>query len=265
MVKQNTEWWDEKYGFFGNFYITGDNSKNGYLSTKKQNLKQRTTSEVKGIIKVLDLKPKSKILDIPCGYGRHSIELAKKGYVVIGSDLNRKHLSIAQREARKNFVKTSFIKENMIDIAYRNEFDAVINMFYSFGFFKTDQENLKVLQNFFKALKPKGKFLMHTDVNIPRILAGKYKTDETRKLVSGDSLKIGDKYNSTTKRIEGFWILKSKNGKEIKKDYSVRVYTKNEFIKLCKQAGFRFCKAYSDWDKKPYSKDSEDMMIVATK
>ncbi|CAF4819188.1 unnamed protein product [Rotaria sp. Silwood2] len=70
----------------------------------------------------------------------------------------------------------------MIDINYDNEFDAVINMFYSFGFFETDEENNQVLQNFYNALKPGGKFLFHTDVNIPRILSGKYKEDETRHL-----------------------------------------------------------------------------------
>ena len=138
-------------------------------------------------------------------------------------------------------------------------------MFYSFGFFESDDDNFKVLQNFFKALKPNGQFLMHTDVNIPFIQAGKYKHNETRALTNGNALRIVDKYDPVTKRINGFWILKDENGEEIKKEYSVRVYTKDEFINLCKNAGFRFCKVYSDWDKKPYSEDSEDMIIVATK
>ena len=153
----------------------------------------------------------------------------------------------------------------MLNINYDSEFDAVINIFYSFGFFESDEDNFKVLQNFFKALKLNGQFLMHTDVNIPFIESGKYKHNETRTLASGGALKIVDKYDPVTKRINGFWILKDKNGKETKKEYSVRVYTKEEFIALCKKVGFRFCKAYSDWDKKPYSKDSEDMIIVATK
>ena len=106
---------------------------------------------------------------------------------------------------------------------------------------------------------------MHTDVNIPFIQAGEYKHDETRALTNGNALRIVDKYNPDTKRINGFWILKDENGEEIKKEYSVRVYTKEEFIDLCKKAGFRFCKAYSDWNKKSYSEDSEDMIIVATK
>lgn len=265
MSNNNQQWWSEEYSFFGDFYMQGDDSKEGYLVSQKQNLKQRTLTEVNGIINLLNLKPKSKILDVPCGYGRHSIELAKRGFIVTGSELNAKHLSVAKKEARKNSAKIQFVKENMLDLDYDSEFDAVINMFYSFGFFGKDEDNFKVLQNFLKALKPNGQFLMHTDVNIPFIEAGKYKHDETRTLTSGGALKIVDKYDPVTKRINGFWILKNKNGKEVKKEYSVRVYTKEEFIALCEKAGFRFCKAYSDWNKKPYSKNSQDMIIVATK
>jgi len=265
MSNNNQKWWDEKYGFFGNFYMQGDDSKEGYSISLKQNLKQRTLTEVDGILRLLVLKPKSKILDCPCGYGRHSIELSKRGFIVTGSELNAKHLSVAKKEARKNSAKIKFVKENMLDLDYDSEFDAVINMFYSFGFFETDEENFKVLQNFFKALKPIGQFLMHTDVNIPFIQAGKYKHNETRTLTNGNALRIVDKYDPVTKRMNGFWILKDRNGEETKKEYSVRVYTKEEFIELCKKAGFRFCKAYSDWDKKPYSENSEDMIIVATK
>jgi SAM-dependent methyltransferase len=265
MSNNNQKWWSEEYGFFGDFYMEGDNSKEGYRIAEKQNLKQRTLTEVDGILRLLDLKPKSKILDCPTGYGRHSIELVKRGFVVTGSDLNSKHLAVAKKEAEKNSAKIQFVKENMLDLNYDSEFGAVINMFYSFGFFESDEDNFKVLQNFFKALKPNGQFLMHTDVNIPFIQAGKYKHDETRALTNGNALRIVDKYDPVTKRINGFWILKDESGEEIKKEYSVRVYTKEEFIDLCKKAGFRFCKAYSDWDKKPYSEDSEDMIIVATK
>lgn len=263
-MNKKTPWWSEKSGFFGNFYIEGDDSIEGYLSRKKQSLKQRTSTEIGGIIKLLSLKRDSKILDCPCGYGRHSIGLTQEGMIVTGSDINSTHLKKALSDSKKEKVEIKFIKENMIGIRYKNEFDAVINMFYSFGFFDTDKENEKVLKNFFKALKKGGKLLMHTDVNIPRIISGKYKEKETRILNNGKTLKIIDEYDLNTKRINGAWIIKN-NAKESKKEYSVRVYTKEEFTTLCRKAGFSEVKAYSDWSGKPYSKNSEDMIIVATK
>ncbi|CAF3320213.1 unnamed protein product [Rotaria sp. Silwood2] len=261
----NKPWWTEEYGFFGKYYIEGDNSLEGYLIGQRQTLQERTNTEVEGIINVLDLKGNEKVLDIPTGYGRHSIKLATKGFDVTGSDLNSVHLRKAIIDSQNIGVYVNYVQENMIDINYDNEFDAVINMFYSFGFFETDEENNQVLQNFYNALKPGGKFLFHTDVNIPRILSSKYKEDEIRHLVSKKTLRIIDRYNSDDKRIYGAWIIDHQNGKTTRKEYSVRVYTLAEFISMCQQVGFTKFEAYGDWNKSPYSEDSEDMIIIATK
>ena len=264
MRSKNDQWWSEEYAFFGDFYMKGDDSKEGYLAEAKQNLQERTKAEVDGIVRLLRLEGSEKILDIPCGYGRHSIELSKRGYRVTGSDINTAHLSKAKSDAQKEGVVMIFQKENMLDIIYDEEFDAIINMFYSFGFFVSDKDNFKALQNFCKALKPGGKFLMHTDVNIPRIIAGMYKENEVRHLRSGHTLHIIDKYNQKTKRIDGSWEI-TDGDRRVKKQYSMRVYTKEEFIDLCTLAGFRSCEACSDWKGEKYNSEGEDMMIVASK
>lgn len=258
-------WWQEEYGFFGDFYMEGDNSLDGYLQEKKQDLNQRTETEISGVVSLLDLRPGCKILDVPCGYGRHSIGLAGKGYQVTGLDINRRHLEFAKNDALKKGVAVEFVDENMIDVNYRAQFDCVINMFYSFGFFEEDDDNFQVLCNFFKALKPGGKFLMHTDVNIPRIQNGRYKHNEVRTAKSGKTLKIIDNYNPETKRIDGAWIITDNQNNQVRKDYSVRVYEKDEFVDLCKQAGFSKCEVFSDWSGRLYDSLSEDMIVVATK
>jgi SAM-dependent methyltransferase len=264
MSNNQIQWWQEEAGFFGDFYREGDNSKQGYLIESKQTLEERTKIEVGGVLKLLQIPERSKILDCPCGYGRHSIELAERGYNITGIDINLEHLRIAIQNMRSQIRNLDFKKGNMLDLNYNPNFDAVINMFYSFGFFETDEENFRVLENFYKALKPGGKFLMHTDVNIPRIINGKYREDETRELVSGGSLRIIDKYNPEKKRIDGSWIIE-KNGNVEQKDYSVRVYTKEEFEKMCLLAGFSSVVTYSNWNGEEYSEKSEDMIVVAMK
>ncbi len=260
----NNPWWSEEYGFFGSFYMEGDASEDGYLIEKKQSLAERTSSEVDGVIKLLSLKAGANILDCPCGYGRHSVELARRGFEVVGSDINSIHLQKAIDKANEFSVQVTFNKESMLDLKYPSQFDAIINMFYSFGFFDTDEENEKVLKNFYNALKPGGKFLMHTDVNVPRIISGKYKEDEERNLVTGKTLRVIDSYSLETKRINGAWIIKSE-GKEDRKDYSVRVYTREEFEGLCNKVGFSSVTTYSNWKGEDYSEEAEDMMVVATK
>ena len=89
------DWWKEEYGFFGEFYMKGDDSIEGYRVEEKQSLDERTRVEVDGVLSLLNLKSDSKIFDCPCGYGRHSIGLAEKGMNVLGVDLNKKHLSVA--------------------------------------------------------------------------------------------------------------------------------------------------------------------------
>ena len=255
------EWWEEDYGFFGDFYIEGDNSNEGHKEQKKK-LSERTKEESEGVIKLLKLKGNEIILDIPCGYGRHSIYLAGRGFKVTASDINSKLIKTA-KEMSKN-LKIEWKKENMLEITYNERFDVLINMFYSFGFFKTDKQNMEALKRFYKSLKPKGKFLMHTDVNILRIKNGKYKFNETRTLKSGKILKIKETFDEKINRIIGSWSIVDKNA-EIKKNYSVRVYTEEEFSSMCREVGFKEVKVYGDWKGNKYSNGSEEMIIVAEK
>jgi cyclopropane fatty-acyl-phospholipid synthase-like methyltransferase len=162
------QWSAEDGGFFGRGYMEADDSHEGYL-TVSQTLAERTEREVDGVIKLLDLHPEHAILDRPCGYRRHSVALAKRGLSIVGVDINGEELAVAQRQAHQR-TNAQFMICDMRSIAFSNQFDAVINMFYSFGFFDTDDQDRAVLRNFYAALKPGGKFLMHTDVHIPRIM-----------------------------------------------------------------------------------------------
>lgn len=259
-----SQWWDESAGFFGDFYMHGDASAEGHLVAKKLTLPERTMHEVNGVIRLLGAAKGASILDVPCGYGRHAIELVKRDYSVHGIDINAVHLNAAIQQAKQSNLNIQFSKQSMLDLRLNEQYDAVINMFYSFGFFDTDAENMQVLKNFKQALKPGGKFLMHTDVNIPRVLAGKYRTDESRHLPSGDLLHIQDRYNALTKRIEGVWRIE-KNKSITEKPYSVRVYDEQEFKAMCLQIGFSSCVSYGDWAGKPYHPiDSEEIIFVAT-
>ena len=259
--KDNTSWWTEEYGYFGSFYIKADTQRD----TKRNNeisLRERTKVEVDGIIRLLSLEDGMKILDCPCGYGRHSIELASRNFLVTGADINSKHLEKAKSTAGDRTI--TFTKKNMLDLMYDSEFDAVINIFASFGFFDTEEENEKVLQNFFNALKPGGKFLMHIDANISKMIHGDHKHINEKELVTGEILRIVDVFNPKTKRLDGTWTIEGENTKRIR-GYSVRIYTKDEFERMCKKIGFSSVKTYSNWNGNEYTDDADNMIVVAQK
>jgi ubiquinone/menaquinone biosynthesis C-methylase UbiE len=244
--------------------MEGDNSNEGYHQNRKLNLKQRTAEEVRGIIKLCSLESGDRVLDCPSGYGRHSIGLAKSGMNVVGCDINSYELKLAKKGAMEARVEVEFIKTNMLDLKYRNEFDATINMWYSFGFFNKDSENFRVLKNFYNATKIGGVFLMHTDVNLPRFTSSKAREYEKRSLSGGGYLRQVEFYNSKTRRNYGVWIIE-KEGRVEMRDYSVRVYSKEEFVAMCKKVGFKDVKVYSSWSGKKYVPTSVDMIVVAKK
>ncbi len=257
-------WWEDGGGFFGHGYMEGDNSYTGYLS-EPMTLTERTRQEVDGIVELLELQADQRLLDCPCGYGRHSLEIARRGIQVVGVDINREELHRAQRAAG-TVANVRFMKEDMRFLKFSEGFDAVINMFYSFGFFETDEENFQVLRNFFSALKPGGKLLLHTDVNLPRILDGAYKFAERRQLHSGRTLQIYDDYDPESKRINGTWTLIDENGiAEALTPYSVRVFSFEEFAEWCYRVGFQKVSGYGNWQKAPLTVSSEDMIVVAEK
>lgn len=101
------------------------------------------------------------LLDVACGRGRHSIQMALKGYDVTGVDLASKALETAKLHAEEFGVakQTNFVQKDMRSLNYHNKFDAAINVFTSFGYF-SDEENLTVLREIATALKPKGYFLL---------------------------------------------------------------------------------------------------------
>src|SRR5262249_12669661 len=121
---------------------------------------ERTAQEVEGIVRLLALPPGSSILDLCCGHGRHSIPLAQRGYQVTGQDLSEFFLQRAQVDAQVEGVSVRWVRGDMREIPFANEFDAVINIFTAFGYFESEAEDQKVLRQVHRALKPGGRFLL---------------------------------------------------------------------------------------------------------
>lgn len=141
------EWWQT---IFGDKYLTT------YVDSFPQ---KRTELEVDFLTRVL--RPKGgKVLDLACGHGRHSIELAKKGYTVTGLDYSRHFLRLVKERAREKGVRAVFRQGDMRKLSFKNEFNYIINMFTSFGYFKAEEDHAKVLRGVARALKKNGLFVM---------------------------------------------------------------------------------------------------------
>ncbi len=145
MKAKNPDWY--KYGW--------------NLEVKNQSWVEDTENQVEFIINTLELTGKERILDLACGYGRHSLSFAKKGFSVVGVDITKDYINDAVKSAKKNSITAEFIQSDIRDVNFENEFDVVLNLADgAIGYLETDEENLKIFNVISRALKKGGKHFM---------------------------------------------------------------------------------------------------------
>lgn len=130
-----------------------------YLRTMPDNLDEITASEAEFIRKSLKLKKGSRILDLACGFGRHSLRLAQDGYELVGLDLSMPLLQKALAEAQRRSLNVKFIHGDMRELSFSTIFDGVFIWDTSLGYFD-DRTNLRVLQGIHRSLKNGGRLLI---------------------------------------------------------------------------------------------------------
>ncbi len=112
---------------------------------------------IDNMLKPLNLPAGAKILDLACGKGRHARYLSEKGFEVTGLDISPASIAFARHFEHE---RLAFYQHDM-RLPFRiNYFDAVVNVFTSFGYFDTDQDHVRTLENVQKGLKPGGLFLL---------------------------------------------------------------------------------------------------------
>ena len=242
------DWW-EKY--FSNDYLKLYQYDEG-----------ESSREVSAVIRMLQLKEEKKVLDLACGFGRHSVIFAQKGYNVTGLDLSESFLKKARELADSLLVGVDWQKGDMRDIPYENEYDAIINMFTAFGFFDREEEDLKVLKAVYKALKPGGQFLMDV-LNREFALSNPFPRRWTSE---NDSFMLEERFfDYFNSRLELTNKLILKTGELINASYSIRLYTLTEILDMFNHVGLVLTDVYGNFDGEIYSAKSPRMILVASK
>ncbi len=240
-----TEWFDE---WFNSPY---------YHILYRHRDEQDAAHFLDNIITFLNFNSRHKILDLACGKGRHSIYLNKKGYDVMGVDLSEANIQKANIYANS---RLHFIQSDMRHLQFKKEFDFVLNLFTSFGYFEDDAENEKVIKQVAKSLNDGG--ILFLDFLNPEWVVNKLVPYETKTLEGIDF--------HLEKREENGYILKdisfTADGKDYAYQEKVKAISCEEFKHYFVKAGLLLEEIFGDYDLNPFDKThSERMIFVARK
>ena len=209
---------------------------------------------------LLPLPDYSSVLDLGCGRGRHSLYLARQGYDVTGIDLSLHAIEKARAKAEEANIQNVRFLQNDMRKPLAMVFDAVVNLFTTFGYFADDQENKKVLDSIRLMLKKEGKFIIDY-LNAYRVRRYFIPFNE------GDMDGISYK---TRRFVEGDVINKeiTFEGREIEgqKSYfeKVKLYELEWFETELSKRGFTIERTFGDYEGNKFDKDeSPRLMIVA--
>lgn len=218
--------------------------------------------EVDGASKLLQLKPGASVLDMCCGPGRHSLELARRGFRVTGVDRTASYLANARAKAAEQNLDVEFVQEDIRKFERVEAFDGVINLYTSFGYFETRQEDLQALRNLRSCLKPGGRLVM--EMMGKEVLARIYTPKDWQELPDGALFLAERQMRDGWEMNDNRWIwIRGADRKEFR--FSHRVYSGTELADLLAQAGFTPLTTYGKLDGRPYDSAAEKLVAVARK
>jgi SAM-dependent methyltransferase len=152
--KEKMDWYSKLYK--GREFFADRDEEKAY----REKQKGFTRPEVQSFCRLLGLAPGSKILDVYCGNGRHAVELAQKGFKVVGIDISFSRISFAHNWARDEGAGATFLIGDAQALPLRQTFEAVLILGGSFTHWQEEETNISLLQGFRKVLKPGGLLLI---------------------------------------------------------------------------------------------------------
>ncbi len=225
---------------------------------------ERAAKESAFVASALELKPGASVLDLCCGQGRHSVQLAKRGLKVTGLDLNPAYLELAQQAATASKVEIATIAADMREIPYENTFDAIVNMYSSFGYLESEDEDLKVLESAGKALKAGGRLML--DMLNREWAIDNYIQNDWHTGADGTLYIERRDLDLAASRMHVHFIVVDPNGSRRESiGHNIRLYTLTEMTRLLERVALRVTSVFGGFDDEAYGIGTRRMIIVAKK
>jgi SAM-dependent methyltransferase len=222
---------------------------------------EQTRAEADFIQKHLQLSAGAKVLDVPCGNGRLSIELAQRGFQLTGVDLASEFIAEGELKSVAGGVPVNFHERDMRDLPFGSEFDGAFCFGNSFGYLD-DEGNADFVKAVSHALRPGAKFVIDSGAVAECLLPV---FQEHRSLEFGGITLVADsRYDHEQGRMFTEYTF-MRDGQTDKRPSSQRIYTYHELIGLLGEAGLEPVSAYSSVVEDPFKLGSHRLLLVSEK
>ena len=235
-----------------NWYISWFDTPYYHILYKDRNYREAQVF-MDNLTHYLNLPENAKVLDLACGKGRHSIYLNQLGFTVLGADLSENSIA----EATKNTNETLHFKVHDMREPFEEKFDAIFNLFTSFGYFENDEDNLTTLKAIKESLSEYG-FAVIDFMNVAQVL--ETLIPEETKTVEGIDFHIKGylKDGHIFKEIDF-----EDKGQKFHFTEQVKALTLKDFEELMEEAGIYLLDIFGDYKLKKYHKtDSERLIMI---
>jgi SAM-dependent methyltransferase len=215
-------------------------------------------TDVAAFVSLLGLQAGARVLDLAAGAGAHAVELARRGFVVTGVDRTRAFLDRARASGQAAQVQVEWIEADMRGFAREGEFDAVVNLYTSFGFFEDAADDLEVARNLRRSLKPGGAALL--ELLGKEIVAAQFR-DRYWIEVDGELFLEERKVARDWEWLESRWLVIGDARREFRVRH--RLYSGAELRGKLLEAGFERVELFGSFDGAPYDRAARRLVAVA--
>lgn len=211
---------------------------------------------IANLMNYLSIENKSRILDLACGRGRHSVMLNELGYHVVGVDLSPNSISHAKKNENDSL---QFEVHDMREVLESGKFDAVFNLFTSFGYFDTICDNECVIQSIHEILEKDG-YLIIDFMNAVKVIDNMVAKES--KTVDGITFHLERTYDD----LHIFKHIRFED-KDEKFHYTERVQVLKEehFVKLLNDNNFEIIRTFGNFSLDSFDEKNSDRLIIIAK
>ncbi len=205
----------------------------------------------------------ARVLDAPCGQGRHAHLLAEAGFRVDGIDFSHELLALATKRGTSESLRYRRADMRKLPASWSGRYDAVVNLYTSFGFFDNPSDDARVIAEFSRVLKPEG-ILVWEGASRDGVMSRFLSRDWWE---TGDGSMVGQERSfdplSGVLSIES--TLRRKTGRTSRRRHRIRLYTATRLAELCAQEGLIVEEAFDGFTGKALTRRSGEMLLVARK